>query len=204
MSIKECKSCKQPIDEAATKCQHCGTSQGLGRAASKVSLYVGTIIAVASLATMGYESARKIFEPQKAEMTAYVPGVDYEQFNLVISNTGNRPGVIYDLTIKYPPAMECSGGGQSTMHRTGISNKVIEPNQTITVSSKIEGLYRAFAGFDPHALSDPDLSEKLEEFKVCSAGLTYLDFDGAHRTLNVMFHCGPQGQCIENSNNRVN
>lgn len=204
MSTKECKSCKQPIAEAATKCHHCGTSQGFDITANKVSLYVGTVIAVISLATMGYESAKKIFKEEKAELIAYVPGVDYEQFNLVISNTGNKPGVIYDLTIKYPPAIECSGGDQWTMHRIDMSNHVVEPNKTITVSQEIKGLYKAFSGFDPHVLSDPNLSKQLEDFKVCSADLTYLDFDGTHKTLKVKFHCGPQGECVENSNNPVN
>ena len=71
MSTKECKSCKQDIKKTSTKCHHCGTSQGLGRAANKISLYVGTVIAVTSLATMGFESAKKLFEKETADIVAH-------------------------------------------------------------------------------------------------------------------------------------
>ena len=201
MSIKECKSCKQEIKETATKCHYCGTSQRLGRFASKISLYVGTVIAVVSLATMGYESAKKLLEKETADIVAHVPGVDYEQFNLVVSNKGNKPGVIYDLTIGYPPAIECSGGEEWTMHRIDIADKVVEPGKTITISREIKGLYKAFSGFEPHALSSAKLSKQLEKYKVCSADLTYLNFDGSHKTIKIGFHCGPQGKCSNETNN---
>ncbi|GEM_PF-5371476 len=81
------------------------------------------------------------------------------------------------------------------MHRAQLENSVIEPGKTQSFSIKTNNLYKIFAGFDPHALSDKAIAKKLNDYKVCSAKLTYLDFDNTHKSLEVDFHCNPQGIC---------
>ncbi|WP_040390948.1 hypothetical protein [Cellvibrio sp. BR] len=204
MPTKECKSCKQEIKQQAEKCHHCGTSQGKPRIVEKISLYVGTAIAVVSLAIMGYESAKKLLDSEKANLVVNVTDIDTDAFNIAVSNIGSKPAIIYDLTIKYPPSTNCADGKIWTMHRVDFADRVVEAGKTYSVSSKVTGLYKAFAGFDPHALSDKKFSKQLEKFKVCSTKLSYLDFDGSHNTVNVDFHCGPQGECPDSPDNRVN
>lgn len=161
--------------------------------ANTISIYVGAIIAVVSLATLAIEAGKKLFDRESASLTISVVDSSPESFNYVVSNKGSKPGVAYDLTVKYPPSMECDN--IYIMQRLAVDNKVIEPGKTYSFSSKVDGLYGAFAGFDPHALADKTLSRSLSKFKVCSATLTYLDFDSTHKSVNVMFHCGPQGVC---------
>ena len=163
--------------------------------ANTISIYVGAIIAVVSLATLAIEAGKKLFDRESANLTISVVDSSPERFNYVVSNKGSKPGVAYDLTVKYPPSMECSKGDIYIMQRLAVDNKVIEPGKTYSFSSKVDGLYGAFAGFDPHALADKTLSRSLSKFKVCSATLTYLDFDSTHKSVKVMFHCGPQGVC---------
>lgn len=163
--------------------------------ANTISIYVGAIIAVVSLATLAIEAGKKLFDREKASLTISVVDSSPESFNYVVSNKGSKPGVAYDLTVNYPPSMECSKGDIYIMQRLTVDNKVIEPGKTYSFSSKVDGLYGAFAGFDPHALADKTLSRSLSKFKVCSATLTYLDFDSTHKSVKVMFHCAPQGVC---------
>ncbi len=195
MIMIECSSCKQEIREDARKCKFCGAAQGRMNSANTISIYVGAIIAVTSLATLAIEAGKKLFDKEKASLTITVVDSSPESFNYVVSNKGSKPGVAYDLTVKYPPSMECSKGDVFFEQRLAADNKVIEPGKTYSFSSKVNRLYSVFAGFDPHALADKKLSQTLAEFKVCSATLTYLDFDSTHKSEEVKFHCVPQGVC---------
>ena len=160
-----------------------------------ISIYTGAIIAIVSLVTIAVEAGKKLFERESASLTVTVADVDPDRLNYIVSNKGSKPGVAYDLTVKYPPSMHCSKGEVYMMQRVLLDNKVIEPGKTYSFSSKIDGLYKAFAGFDPHVLADKKLLRSLSEYKVCSAKLMYLDFDSSHKAVEVKFHCGPQGIC---------
>lgn len=104
---KKCNACKQEIYESAKLCYHCNSAQGLSRHVSVISLYVGTLIAVVSIATIGYESALKLFSDEKADIAAHVINIEEESFNLAISNRGSKPGVIYDLLVDFPLHPSC-------------------------------------------------------------------------------------------------
>ncbi|MFT0520570.1 hypothetical protein [Pseudomonas faucium] len=192
-AVKECTSCKQGIHRDAKKCNHCGSSQGRMNTLNTVSIVAGVIIAVASLFTLALEAGKKIFERNAASLNLVVSNVEADRFNYIVSNKGSKPAVAYDISIKYPPALECSK--DYTMVRLPMTNKVIEPGKTYPFSIEVKNLYKDIAGIDPHALADEKLAPQLKDLEVCSATLTYIDFDNTHKTLETRFHCGPQGAC---------
>jgi len=192
-SVKECTSCKQEIHVEAKKCNHCGSSQGRMNAINTISIVAGVIIGVASLFTLALEAGKKIFERNEARLNLVVSSIEADRFNYIVSNQGSKPAVAYDISIQYPPAIEC--GEHYAMLRLPMDNKVIEPDKIYPFSIVVKGLSTALAGVDPHALADKALASELKALEVCSATLTYIDFDNTHKTLKTSFHCGPQGAC---------
>lgn len=195
MSFKNCKACQTEIDSNAKICPVCKTSFELSSVVQTISLYVGTAIALCSLASIGYESFTKVMEKEKADLVLNVAKINNDQFNIVVSNKGSRSAVVYDLTISYPPIKECKQKISSNMERVEFESKVIEPSKTYNIPVNVKNLYKAFAGFDPQVLSNEKLMKNLEEHKMCSAHITYLDFDGTNKPQEVSFYCGPQSGC---------
>lgn len=195
MPLKKCKACQTAIDAKARICPICKKSFEWSGVIQTISLYAGTTIALFSLASIGYESFTKIVEREKADLILNVAKLNNDQFNIVVSNKGRRSAVVYDLTISYPPIKECKQKISINTERVEFESKVIEPGKTYNISVSVKNLYKAFAGFDPQVLSNEKLMKNLGDYKVCSAHITYLDFDGTHKPQEVSFYCGPQSGC---------
>jgi hypothetical protein len=195
MPQKKCRSCQSSIDKNAKVCPFCKSSLGWAGKIQPASLVVGTFLALISLVTIAIESVSKLLEKNEADLVMSVAKFNDDNFNVVISNKGNRSAVVYDLTISYPPVEECKNRISKTTDRVEFESKVVEPGHTYNIEVEIQNLYKAFVGFDPQVLSNEVLMKNLEEYKVCSAHITYLDFDQKHKPKEVYFYCGPQGGC---------
>ena len=192
--MKDCSSCKQEINDAAGKCHYCGSAQGHLKIINTVSIYIGTILAVISLSAIGIQAVNDILDSKNSELSVKVLDTKSDQFNFIVSNKGSRAGVIYDLTFKYPDAMECDNT-VTFEHRVEFDNKVVEAGKTYSFSKKLNNVSGVLAGFEPHVLASKKLSTGLEKFKVCSMTLTYVDFNNVDKTIETKFHCLPQGKC---------
>ncbi|WP_137673110.1 hypothetical protein [Agarivorans sp. Toyoura001] len=191
----KCNSCKEDLNQGSTKCQHCGTSQGNGRYINIFSLYAGALIALVSLVTIGVGFFKSLIENDSAKIVAYVSDFDATKINISASNLGKKPGLLYDIKLSHPDAINCKKGTNTNSENLKFSATVIESSKTIAIPVESNVAYGAFANFVPEALSDQKSKKQLEGFEVCSITYAYLDYDGTHKSDTSKFHCNPQGKC---------
>jgi 5-hydroxyisourate hydrolase-like protein (transthyretin family) len=188
--------CLNEIKENAKICCHCGQFQKKQKDPinfSKISLVIGVIISTISLATIGINAYKKLQEPNNSDIVGRVLDYDKESFNLALSNRGNKSAVVWYLKVSYPEAHACEKEVRTFTKTINIKNQVIEANKTYNIPVYISSLN--ISTFTPEALADEEIKEDLKEYEVCSANLTFLDFDNIIKNKSFKFSCMPQGQC---------
>jgi hypothetical protein len=153
---------------------------------------------VASLITIGIQSAKLLLDDEVADLLVFNTNSEDSKFNFVVSNKGTRSAVLYSLKITIPEAMECSHPVVSISTQIKIENKVIEPAKTYALSA-ITGINKLdlINNFNTSTSSGSGsgVAENLDEFKVCSAELAYLDFDGIDKIKKFNFRCMIEPKC---------
>jgi len=146
--------------------------------------------------TIAVTGAVKLFEEEKAELIGEFITVRRDGIHFTVTNTGNRAATLYDVWVTYPSNMETCRRqfmAGSREIEDGVID-VIGAKETVALSSKDQGLYRAIpSSFTPEFRADHDKYEKLE--KKCSIELSYIDYDQKTRQKVIDFPCNPQGTC---------
>lgn len=90
-----CIECMAHIPPGATKCSNCGSSQNWKRYLSLSTVVLSLLVALISVTTVGVSVFKEVILPMRAKVNVHVLyQSNMLDFQLIVSNTGNAPGLI--------------------------------------------------------------------------------------------------------------
>ena len=113
-----CRFCREPLPPRAVYCTKCSNFQDWRRFFSVSSVVLSLLIALLSVLSTGGPTIVRVLTPNRSRIEIKAAYLSNTGLNVVVSNTGNRPGfivaakfVIYDTNIHYPSVKEPWGWG---------------------------------------------------------------------------------------------
>jgi hypothetical protein len=129
---KLCTSCFESITAPAIVCKHCRRSQGWRGTLERVLTFLPLVIALVSAAAFFLAFAKPWVFPPKSGLVASFQGFINGQINFVVTNVGERAGVVGHAQLRY-----WDKTGSSTSFDLPIrqdDNTLVSPSSTVRVT----------------------------------------------------------------------
>ena len=95
-----CCQCRLPIPKGAKLCSHCESYQDIRRNLPTSSTVLALLIALLSVGSSTFPMLRQAFHKPHAEVEISSPVIDDQTVQMVVTNLGDRPGVIFGGTLE--------------------------------------------------------------------------------------------------------
>lgn len=133
-----------------------------------------------------------MLEPNSADLLIHNTNTVDGKFNIIVSNIGTKPAVIYQLELNIPDAVDCDWpvivwGGNSNLE-----NKIINPSKTYAIP--IDMGINQLEMINNFNMTIEHINQ-TDDLKLCTGKVAYLDFDGKDKVESFKFRCMPQGDC---------
>ncbi len=99
--MKECGACRLDIPDKASKCSHCGSTQGITRFFLFPSALIAIVSSVISLGILLSPMIKENLALTDSEISIRFIGVDSNSVTYLVSNVGEKPGLIANFGIYY-------------------------------------------------------------------------------------------------------
>lgn len=99
--IKACVACRLEIADKASKCPHCGSSQGFARFFLLPSALIAIASSVISLGILLSPMVKENLGLTDSEISIRLIGVDSNSVTYLVSNVGEKPGLIANFGLLY-------------------------------------------------------------------------------------------------------